>query len=420
MKQSKRPSGSPKADNSNERPAGGLPRLNVDEEEQDGNTGSHSEATETNMAVIDVLSETPIEALTMVTGSEEGRIFPINLIDTWIGRADDCAIMISDRGVSRHHACIIHEDARLYVKDNDAKNGTFVNNRRISKIELEPGDEIQLGPNVCLVYSHEKVAHQRARDKVIAARLQHERVESIRSMVAGVAHQINTPLGVATAANALIETLAEEVRTNPDSDRLKELLTDLKASTGLVSKNLERASDLVRTFKKLSYGEAYDERCDCDLADIGQQVVELTQAEARAHEVTVKLGWSDDARFPWVGYQGGMTRILAQLVQNAIVHGYANGGGVVDIRITRRRKDYHVEVEDSGAGMQPGIVARIFEPFVTAVQGNGGTGLGLAIVHNLVTNVLCGGITFTSQLGKGTRFVLKLPLEVPLNTSPAF
>jgi signal transduction histidine kinase len=272
---------------------------------------------------------------------------------------------------------------------------------------------------VCLVFSHEKIGAQRAaRDRAIAARLQHEKVVSIRSMVAGVAHEINTPLGVANAATAMIESLAEEVRKNPSSERLEELLADLKASTGLVSKNLERASNLIRTFKQLSFKDAVDERAECDLGDIAHEVVVLTQDEAHAHKVTVELGWSEDSHFPWLGFQAAMTRVLAQLVQNAIIHGYpGEAGGPVNIRITRRRKGYHIEVEDNGVGMEPSILARVFEPFVVAGRDKGGTGLGLAIVHNLVTNVFGGSISFTSQRGKGTRFVLKVPVEVTADTA---
>jgi signal transduction histidine kinase len=385
-----------------------LPKINAEDEP---GADSRSGSTDTNVLIANMPGMVR-ETLIVVTGADQGRVFHLDTEETWIGRGEDCTIVLSDKGVSRRHAVVRRKDGVVYVRDNEAKNGTLVNNRRIAEHELQPGDEIQLGPTACLVFSHaDKIGMaQSARERVLAEQMQTARVESIASMVAGVAHEINGPLGVANTANAMIAALAEEVRKSPSSERLEELLADLQASTGLVNKNLARASELVRNFKLLSAREPFDERMRCDLGAI---LLEAIDALLATGDLKINTEFRGD-KFPWVGFQSGITRVLNGLAQNAFLHAYdGKPGGVVDVRLRESRGSYRVEFEDYGAGVPTPIVPRLFEPFVTSGLEKRGTGLGLAIVHNIVTNVLGGAISFTSQRGKGTRFVISLPLAVP-------
>jgi signal transduction histidine kinase len=429
MKQPKRPSEYPKARRNTV-----LPKINTDED--DGGEGadgdSRSGATETSIAVAHVPTRKRRHTVTVMAGLDEGQVFPIEGNEVWIGRGDDCTIVLTDRGVSRKHACVVRRDSGVYLKDNEAKNGTFVNNRRIAEQELQTGDEIQLGPNLCLLFSditfgenvHSgKLARRTAREKLLADKIQRERVESIASMVAGVAHEINTPLGVANTANAMIAALAEEVRRDPTSEKIDELLADLRASTGLVSKNLERASQLVQTFKQLSTHELADERLPCDLRAIVDECVGDLKADLARRGINVRLTFKPEAdEFPWLGFQKSLRQVILQLFENVFRHAYEDGseGGTVDIRVVQGRaaragSGYRLEFEDYGAGLPQEIVARMFEPFVTPRREKSGIGLGLAIVRNIVTNLLGGTIRCTSQRGTGTQFVIVLPREVPLD-----
>jgi signal transduction histidine kinase len=380
-----------------------FPKINADDEER-GTTGT----TDTRTFAKQSLSELANETLTVLSGAEEGRVFTLGQGDVWIGRGDDCDIIIADKGLSRRHACITLTPGTVMLRDNRAKNGTFVNDARIDEHRLTSGDEIQLGPSVCLLFSRARGLAERY------ARAERDKIDSIASMVAGVAHEINTPLGVANTANAIIESLTEEVRRNPSGERVNELLADLRASAGLVSKNLERTNQLVRLFKQLSAHEAMDERRACDLASIVEECIDEVKVETSKRNVTIHTQWYGEMEFPWVGYPASMSKVLEHLLRNTLRYAYkGNEGGTVDIRLTAPAEKFRLEVEDYGIGVAPEIEARLFQPFVTSGRETGAAGLGLAVVRNIVANLFGGTITCTSRVGKGTKFVVTFPRVAP-------
>jgi signal transduction histidine kinase len=344
--------------------------------------------------------------ITVLAGPEEGKVHPLRQGETWIGRGSDCDVVVDDAGLSRRHACFVVRQGGVTLRDNRAKNGTFVEGVRIKEHELRPGDEIQLGANVTLLFSQVgKGSVQAGSDRKSA--------ESVASVVAGIAHEINTPLGVAQTANALIQALSEEVEKNPTGDRVHELLKDLRASAGLVTKNLERTNQLVRLFKQLSFREGSDERAPCDLRTIVTECVDALSAESSRRGVLIRAYWPDEGDFTWVGSHASMTMVLTHLLQNTLRYGYPATGGDVDVRLSAPTGRYHLEVEDYGIGVAPHLLSRIFEPFVTSGRESGATGLGLAVVRNIVTNLFGGTIKCNSRVGKGTRFVISIPRAAP-------
>jgi signal transduction histidine kinase len=254
-----------------------------------------------------------------------------------------------------------------------------------------------------------------AREKLLNERMYVERIEGIANMVTGVAHEINTPLGVANTANGMILSLAEQIgRTTPGAE-LDELVADLKESTTLMAKNIARASNLIRSFKQLSASQLSDERISTELTSVVSDCVEAMSVETGRRMISIRTSWGD-ATFPWVGYPGHLSQVLVNLIQNTLRYAYKAEatGGVVDIRIQERGEVYILEYEDYGSGVPPEIHPRMFEPFVTSGRDRGGTGLGLAIVHNIMINLLRGQIACTTAAGKGTKFVLTIPRVVPL------
>jgi signal transduction histidine kinase len=122
----------------------------------------------------------------------------------------------------------------------------------------------------------------------------------------------------------------------------------------------------------------------------------------------------EDAHVPWVGFPGHLSQVIMNLIQNALRYAYKpDAPGRVEIRISDTGDNYRIEFEDFGAGVPPEILPRIFEPFVTSGREFGGTGLGLAISQNIMTNLLKGQISCTTEVGKGTKFVLVVPHVVP-------
>jgi signal transduction histidine kinase/DNA-binding response OmpR family regulator len=251
-----------------------------------------------------------------------------------------------------------------------------------------------------------------AREKLLNERMYIERIEGIANMVTGIAHEINTPLGVANTANGMVVSLAEEIGRTAPGEQLDALVADLKESTGLLSKNLDRAAQLVRSFKQLSASQLSDDRTNADIAAVVRDCVEAMSVETKKRQIVVKMNWPTDARYTWTGFPGHLSQVLINLIQNALRYAYKRDG-IIDIRIAEQGDNYRLEFEDYGEGVHPDVLPKIFQPFVTSGRDIGGTGLGLAITHNIMTNLLNGSIVCESVQGKGTKFVLTLPRVVP-------
>jgi signal transduction histidine kinase len=394
-----------------------LPRLHTDDEP--------TSQTETNHVELESTTGGPRGAmLTVVVGKEVGRIFGFPAEVNWLGRDASCQVHLNERGISRRHASVVRIDDRLVLRDNHAKNGTFINGQRIVEQELWPGDEIQLGTELSLLYTSannrsERIAQQRvARERVIRERMYLERIESMANLVARLAHVINTPLGVANTANGMLMALAKDIEAENQSPHMIELVNDLKSAASLMSKNLERASRLVSNFRQLSTRHLADEYVRCDLAAVVRECAETMQHSAsraeggsRSLEIRIKR---EEGPFPWGGFPGHLAHVLENLAGNTLLHGYPpDAPAVIEIRMKIVSDRYVLEFEDFGRGVPADILPRIFEPFVSSARAEGGTGLGLAIAHNIVSNLLHGHIVCTSKPGVGTKFVLELPQRVP-------
>ena len=244
-----------------------------------------------------------------------------------------------------------------------------------------------------------------------------DRRRTLSQMVAGVAHEINTPLGIANHAAGIIADLASDLARAPGwDDASRETLDDIVAASRLMQENIARADHLVQTFKSLSVSQAVDKLESMHLLKVTQDTVDLYRLKARASHLSVslidRLGENGDE---WEGYPGHYAQVLLNLLTNIDRYAYPDGaGGKVEIEIgaggrAGMKDGYTVVVRDFGRGIAPGDLDHVFEPFFTTGRGKGGTGLGLPIVRNLVTESLNGEIRLISRLGLGTEVSLTLP-----------
>jgi signal transduction histidine kinase len=241
---------------------------------------------------------------------------------------------------------------------------------------------------------------------------------AIGQLVAGVAHEINTPVGNAlTAATALADRTEAFLATLEGGKILKSTLVGYSAlaldASRLILANLERTAELVRGFKQVAVDQASAERRRFALALYLQEIlVSITPAIRKAGQ-TVEIDCPPDIEID--GWPGGLSQVVINLVLNALVHAFEPGDpGTVTIRC--RADDGHatLDVRDDGKGIAPDLLGRIFEPFFTTKRGEGGSGLGLHIVHSIVTGSLGGTIAVRSEVGRGTRFTVAFPLVAPL------
>lgn len=247
--------------------------------------------------------------------------------------------------------------------------------------------------------------------RTLAAQMEAEKQRALTEMVAGVAHEINTPLGV---INTAVSIMAREL-ASPREVTIQRA-ADIAKSLEIMQRNVERAQRLVLDFKKISVSQLTDEKEPFDISEAVEETVSLILVNLKRSQIGVNfVNRLASEQKNWVGYRGVLSQILINLLTNAERHAYPNGiGGNVDVTIELADdKHYRLNVQDYGKGIPKECQPRIFEPFFTTARSKGGTGLGLAIVHNLVVNVLKGEIYLRPEVQKGTAFQVVFPRVLP-------
>jgi signal transduction histidine kinase len=243
-----------------------------------------------------------------------------------------------------------------------------------------------------------------------------QRYRGLAQMVAGVAHELNTPIGTANTAASIVRNRYERLGTFTTDPGVRGTLDDLREAVDLLTANLTRAHTLIQRFKTLSVAEILDVLEPLDLATLVADIVSLFSISARQAQLSVGVvNELAEGGSVWVGYRGYLTQVVLNLLTNVQRYAYPEGvGGDVEIRIAAEPSHFVLEVRDFGRGMTADVLARVFDPFFTTGRARGGSGLGLAIVNNIVTSVLNGTIEFTSTPGQGTLAQLTFPKR--LNT----
>lgn len=253
--------------------------------------------------------------------------------------------------------------------------------------------------------------------------IQSEKLASLGSLVAGVAHEINTPVGIGlTGASALsVETtrirrlyLAEEMGQADFED----FLGFAEQTTQLLLSNMERAAALIQSFKQVAVDQVSDERRTFELRGYIDEVLTSLHPAMRKSHLQIHVDGAD--RLEMDSYPGALSQILTNLVLNAILHAFDDGdSGEVTIALSEpTRTEVSIRFSDNGKGIPESYLHRIFDPFFTTRRGSGGSGLGLHIVYNIVTGALQGRIDVESTVGSGTTFILTLPRVVAGNSVP--
>ncbi len=244
--------------------------------------------------------------------------------------------------------------------------------------------------------------------------IQSEKMAALGGLVAGVAHEINTPVGVGVTAAShlrLITARFLELCRNgaPRRGDLIEYLEDLDEASEIILKNFQRASNLIRSFKQVSVDQSSETRRVFRVKRyVGEILLSMNpRLKKTKHTITVDC----DEELEIDGYPGAFAQILTNLVMNSLRHAYGpDQAGQIRIAVARTVAGIELTYSDDGKGIDPAIIARIFDPFFTTSRGTGGTGLGLFVVYNIVTQQFGGTIQCTSQPGQGATFHIRLPL----------
>ncbi len=244
--------------------------------------------------------------------------------------------------------------------------------------------------------------------------VQAEKMASLGGLVAGISHEINTPLGIGvTSATAMQEELYNLQREfesgSMKRSTLERYIAHAVNGTDILVRNLMRAAELIRSFKQVAVDQSSDERRLVDLAQYIDEVVLSLQPRFKGSRIQV-VNHSPSGLLINT-YPGAIYQILSNLLINALIHAYEPDQDGV-IRLEGRLAGGLVEIDcaDDGKGIPPEIQDRIFDPFFTTRRGSGGSGLGLHIVFNLVVSSLNGSIRLVKDVGKGTTFRISFPL----------
>jgi len=268
-----------------------------------------------------------------------------------------------------------------------------------------------------------RLLREELEQRALAAEMEAEKYRALAEMVAGVAHEINTPLGTVNTAVSIVRERLESPAFRAAVDRPREVRNgyeDAIEALGLMERNIQRAHRLVENFKKLSVSQISDTLEDLNLLEVIDETVQLFGINARQSGLTVDVVSTLPARgdAAWTGYRGFLSQVLLNLFTNAERYAYPAGvGGRIEVQVSPAGTGatdarLRVQVRDFGRGMPADVLARVFEPFFTTGRSVGGSGLGLAIVKNLVTGALNGTIEVHSIEQQGTTFTLLLPRVV--------
>ena len=376
-------------------------------------------------------------AAILLTGYHQQEILQHNWLDLFVSQEqrEDLTLTLADHGAIEDKEVIMHDQqgnelvlqwtfAPFYEGPNlKYLIGFGYDITRLKKVEREiiQLNELLEGKVVERTRSLSDANNQlgKAYDDLKQAQqtlVESEKMASLGSLVAGVAHEINTPIGISVTASSYLQERVADFKLHIDSKQLSrsylnEFTVNLDESMQLLQSNLRRASELIASFKQVAVDQSSEARYNFSLADnLHQVVVSLGHKLKKAQcEVDIQC----DPKLSIFSFPGSFTQIYSNLILNSINHGFDNWDKPkkITIKVEQEGEELLINYSDNGRGIPPEILPRIFDPFVTSKRGQGGSGLGTHIIYNLVVQLLKGRISCVSEPGNGAQFHIRLPIQ---------
>lgn len=247
--------------------------------------------------------------------------------------------------------------------------------------------------------------------------LQAERLASLGGLVAGVAHEINTPVGIALTSASVLKEATEEIHAavTAGAVRKSEILKYIETageSARLIMNNAYRAAHLIHSFKQIAVDQVSEARRRFELREYIGEVVSSLQPRLKKTRLAVSIDCPPDVMLD--SYPGALAQVITNLTLNCVDHAFLpDQAGNIDIRVQPDGDWIELAVTDNGRGIPADLIDKVFDPFVTTRRGQGGTGLGLNIVYNLIVKQFAGTIAVSSVEGAGASFTLRMPRVTP-------
>lgn len=251
-----------------------------------------------------------------------------------------------------------------------------------------------------------------------------EKMASLGGLVGGVAHEINTPLGISVTATSFIDDKVKVLKNgfetgNLSKNQFSAALDSLTESTHILTSNLSRAEQLVSSFKQVAVDQSSQSIYSFNVKDNLEKVLLSLSHELKVSQVKTHVTCPDNINID--SYPSGYIQIYTNLITNSIRHGFDEWDGDRDVFFDIHTEDNHliINYRDTGKGIDAAVLGHIFEPFTTTKRGRGGSGLGANIIYNLVSRLLQGKIECLSKPNEGAEFRITVPLVLQVEDGAA-
>ena len=252
--------------------------------------------------------------------------------------------------------------------------------------------------------------------------IQSEKMASLGTLTAGVAHEINTPLGIIVTSISLLKEKTDEVKGQFSQGTLRKsamskFFDSIEKSSDMSTKALERVLTLLGNFKQVAADQVVEEAREINLADYIEEVMSTLSAEIKKSKA--QYSYSGETKLSIVTIPGILAQILTNFVTNSLRHAFENKqNGHIQIHVAvMADRGAKIIFQDNGCGMSADVIEKIYDPFFTTKRSQGGTGLGMNIVYNLINKKLEGNIQIESVVGEGTTVTVTLPAKVTMPTA---
>ncbi|MCF2908883.1 ATP-binding protein [Pseudoalteromonas sp. DL2-H2.2] len=245
--------------------------------------------------------------------------------------------------------------------------------------------------------------------------VENEKMASLGQMVAGVAHEVNTPIGLGVTGSTLLRDKLSDIEVafqqkTLTSKQLERFIKEGIENLDLIYRNLNRAADLISSFKKVAVSQDIEINSDVNITKLLNAVMGAMRTELEMKSPQIDIDCPQELTIR--SKSGLLQQVFEQLFSNSLLHGFvSNENNEIAIKVNREESQLTIVYSDNGVGVPNAIKKRIFDPFVTTRRGEGGSGLGMHLVYNLVTQALGGSITLQEDYKSGTQFVISLPLK---------
>ncbi len=244
-----------------------------------------------------------------------------------------------------------------------------------------------------------------------------EKMASLGGLVAGVAHEVNTPVGLSLTGISHFEYMVQALKKKFEAGELEEdeFIRFIQESEELgktIHSSLERAANLINSFKQVAVDQSHEQIRCFDIVEYLHETMTSLSGMTRRSKVSFHIQ-PEQPYIELTNYAGYWAQIVTNLVQNTLIHAYEpKQEGQVSMVLKQAGTQFIFQFIDDGKGMDENTVSKVFEPFFTTNRKNGGSGLGMSVIYNIVTQKMKGTVTVKSRLGEGSVFTITVPLDV--------